>query len=154
MFDITVGIAAAKSTMDLVKAVKDLDHALDRADLKNSMAEIYSNLADVKVALADAQLELQQKDSQIAALQESNDYKKSLIEIDGFKYDQKDGEPIGLPYCPTCEVKEGKLFRLSNKNDNFSVCSNCKNSHNAALDGRVNHRPAPISRTQNKWIRT
>ncbi|MCB1349284.1 MAG: hypothetical protein KDK11_11830 [Maritimibacter sp.] len=109
--DIAAGIAAASETLKLVKSLKDLDHALDKAEMKSAMADLYSNLADVRIALSDAQVELREKEDEIAELKALLDEKKSMVEVDGFTYQAtEDGKPTGLPFCPAC-LLNGKKIR-------------------------------------------
>lgn len=134
---IAEALTSITAMITLVKTLKDIDHDLDKGQLKSQMAQLYSDLADVKMDLVDAQQDLHSKDQTIKELNERFEFESALVEIGGFKYDVEDGNPIGLPYCPTCEVKEGKFYRLSRHDDEISMCFNCKNVHNAAQNGRV-----------------
>ncbi len=143
---IAEALTSITAMIGLVKTLKDVDHDLDKGQLKSQMAQLYSDLADVKMDLVDAQQELHGKDQTIRELNERFDFQKALVEIEGFKYDSKDGRPSGLPYCPNCEVKEGKMYRLSKGDEQFSDCLNCEKTHNAAANGRVNLKSPPIER--------
>ncbi len=138
-------MTVASSTLDLVKKLKNLDHDLDKASLKSDMVELYSNLAEVKMALVDAQQALHEKDRLLEEFKAQGDFKGTLVTIHGFKYYETDENPIGLPYCPTCETNHGKFFRLSRKDEQYSRCMDCNKSHNAGMDGRVNKKTPPIS---------
>lgn len=136
--DFAAAIQTASATLGLVKSLKDLDHALDKGELKLKMAELYGDLADVKIALVDAHQLSREKDEKICDLQKALEFKSNLIELQGFKYDSLDGKPDGLPYCPTCEVREGKLYRLAKISSYYSECHNCGKTLNAGPNGCVN----------------
>ncbi|WP_171175071.1 hypothetical protein [Ruegeria sp. HKCCA4633] len=137
MVDIAATISALTGSLEVIKAIRDTNHAYDKNELKAQMADLYGNLADVKMALSDAHMELKERDQKIKELTEHAELQGSLITINGYKYDDKDGRPVGLPYCPQCEVAENKLYRLTLLSDTRSRCTNCKNGFPVAADGNV-----------------
>ncbi len=142
--EIAAAITAMSATIKLAKTLKDLDHDLDKAELKGQMAELYNSLADVKMGLTDASLELKEKDNKIRELEEHLQFKAELIDVEGFKYDEKDGSPSGFPYCPRCEVEGGKLHRLTRSiKKTLSKCPNCDKIFSAEPNGVVN-REEPV----------
>jgi hypothetical protein len=68
MLDIPLAIGLATKSLELVKALRDIDKELGEAELKAKAAELLSNLADVKIALVEAGDELRQRDAKIAQL--------------------------------------------------------------------------------------
>lgn len=127
----------AKRLGEIKKEISDLEFNERILELRQLLLSAQTEI----LTLREEKLELK---TDIAALQEKEDLTGMLIEVEGFKYDAKDGQPSGLPYCPTCDVKDGALFRLSRKNEQFSKCPNCGIQHNAARDGRVNMDNPPI----------
>lgn len=124
--DIGAAIAVAGETLKLVKGLKDLDHALDKAELKSAMADLYSNLADVKIALSDAQQEMRDKNDEIENLKALLDEKRSMVEVDGYTYQaNEDGTPVGLPFCPACMLN-GKKIRPAHALADHYQCPVCK----------------------------
>lgn len=110
--DFTVALSTASATIDLVKSLKELDHALDKSELKVKMAELYGNLADVKMALVDAETTAVQQEAKISDLTELLARKAELLELDGFSYAVKDGKANGLPFCPTCLHDGQGLYQI------------------------------------------
>ncbi len=140
-----LALSAAGQALGIVKDLQQIDRDISQSELRLKMAELYGNLADMRIALADAQLALRAKDDEISSLRSAAAKERNLVDVDGFKYDSVDGQPTGLPYCPTCEVNLGKFFRLSRGSEQFSTCANCKNTHNAGADGRVNEKRPPVN---------
>ncbi|NOD78911.1 hypothetical protein [Ruegeria sp. HKCCD4332] len=138
MVDIAATISALTGSLEIIKAIRDTNHAYDKNELKAQMADLYGNLADVKMALSDAYMELKERDQKIKELTEQAKFKGSLITIEGFKYDKVEGKPSGLPYCPACEVDLGKFFRLILRNRGSQPrCPKCGNYYKAFPDGNV-----------------
>lgn len=149
--DFTAALSTATATISLVKSLKDLDQALDKSELKMKMAELYSNLAEVKMALVDAEEVARSKDTEIETLKKDLEFRASLVDVQGFKYQSREGTPTGLPYCPLCEVKEGKFYQLARLDNYGSNCKNCGNYHNAGPDGCVNQDAQPTQVFEERW---
>ncbi|WP_209940182.1 hypothetical protein [Ruegeria sp. HKCCE4148] len=144
MVDIPATITALSGSLDIIKAIRDTNHAYDKSELKNRMADLYTDLSDIKMALSDAQQEIRDREEQIRKLEEDLEFKGSVIDINGFKYDEVEGQPVGLPYCPSCEVDQGKFFRLVRINrDTMPRCPKCRNFYRVFPDGNVPIIPAP-----------
>ncbi len=137
MVDIPSAITALTGFLSMVKTIRDTERAYDKAELQSQMVDLYVGLADVKMALSDAQLEIREREEHIREMQDKAKFKSTLIIIDGYKYDQIDGRPVGLPYCPQCETAEDKMFRLIKSGSQGSRCSNCKNRFPVVADGKV-----------------
>ena len=126
--DFGAALAVAGQSIGIVKDLRDIDRGLEAAEYKAKMAELYSNLAELRMALSDAQGEVKERDNIIAQLKAAFEVRPTLVFRHGFKYDQlPDGQPEGLPYCPTCEQKEGRYFRLSfaSEDGRGMKCPNC-----------------------------
>lgn len=129
--DIGAAITVAGETLRIVKGLKDLDHALDKAELKSAMADLYSNLADVRIALSDAQGELHQRNARIAELEAALENKATLKEVDGFMYAvDEQGNPKGLPFCAACLANGGKQVRPAHLHREFFKCPSCDALYN------------------------
>jgi hypothetical protein len=63
--NIPEALSIASKTLELTKALRDIDHRIELAELKNKAADIYQSMADLKMALVDAHEELQSKDREI-----------------------------------------------------------------------------------------
>jgi len=125
--NISAAIAVAGETLKLVKALKDLDHDLDKAELKSAMADLYSNLADVKIALKDAETELHKRNERITELESSLESKAKLKEVDGYMYAvDENGAPKGLPFCPACLANNNKQIRPTFMKRDTYLCPSCQ----------------------------
>ena len=125
--DIVSGLAAAKATLDLVRALRELDQDLSAAELKANMAELYGNLADVRMALVDAQTEIAEKNKEIALLLEKFKGGEALVEHNGYKYKAAaNGKPIGLPFCPNCLSQDGTQIHPAHLLARSFQCPRCK----------------------------
>lgn len=126
--DIISGIAAAKQALDIAKALREIEKSYDEATLKAQLAELVSALADAKMSMVDAKEELASKTREIAELKTNFEQQSELIQGDGgYKYFSSDeGDPIGFPVCPTCEI-DGKIVQLKqNGGPTQTRCPKCK----------------------------
>jgi hypothetical protein len=132
--DIAAALASAAQALNVVKAIRDIDNAMGVADLKAKMADLYGNLAEVRMALTDAQDALRTKDAEIAELKKRKAEAKPMVEANGFQYEEVDGKPKGLPFCPNC-LSEGVQMRPAKVLHAFQ-CPRCK----SFFDGLTNYR--------------
>ena len=58
-------LGSLSSALGVVKAIKDIDAAYDKAAYKAQIADLLSTLADVKIAVLDGREELREKDAEI-----------------------------------------------------------------------------------------
>lgn len=108
--DFMGAISLATRSLELAKAIKDIDKQLGEAELKAKSAELLSNLADVKVALVDARDALDQKEREIARLKAAFQLREDCLRHGSFLYAKKPGgSPSGHPYCPRCEQVDGVM---------------------------------------------
>lgn len=129
----------AKRLGEIKKEFSDLEFNERILELRQLLVSAQTEI----VTLREEKLDLK---AEITALQEREDQATTHVVVEGFKYDSVGGQPSGLPYCPNCEVKEGKLYQLSKGSEQFSNCPNCEKTHNAAANGRVNLKRPPIKR--------
>ena len=91
--DIAAAITTARAAFETLKALQDVDHAVDKATLKTRLADVMNNLADVRMALAEAKEEAAARDSEIARLRGAFEARDALIEHHGFKYRRREVGP-------------------------------------------------------------
>jgi hypothetical protein len=130
--DIIGALGLATKSLELAKAIKDIDKKLGEAELKAKAAELLSNLADVKVALVETRDELEQKDREIARLKAAFQLKAEGVRRTNFLYDKApDGQPKGQPYCPRCEQIDGVMIKLTYDEGmrGNAICPHCKSKY-------------------------
>jgi hypothetical protein len=138
-------ITMARTTGETLKALQNIDHAVDKAELKSRLADAIGNLADVRIALADTRDELQAKDAEIARLKQAFAYREALIEHGSFKYRRspRNSElPIGYPSCPRCEEVDGRvIFTVAVPDRGLTTrCPQCHQVYSAAYSAAENRR--------------
>lgn len=121
----------AKRLGEIKKEFSDLEFNERILELRQLLLSAQTEI----LSLREEKLEIKSK---FEDLQKSGALSANLKEIQGFKYDMKDGKAVGLPFCPACEVRDGKLYRLRRANDQYSLCPNCDKTFNAGQNGRVN----------------
>ncbi len=129
MVDFVVAMKTVATGLTVLKELNQVDREFDKATLKLKVGELATALSAAQIALAEAQAEVQGKDAEIAALQESFRGKnEDLVEYRGFYYRQgEDGKPRGRPHCPKCLPNEliimtGTTFKMGKPNE----CPECK----------------------------
>lgn len=131
----------------LQKLTKDLGEVELREEVL-AQRELLLSAKEEILRLREANSELE---SSLKEMQSTHELLDGSIEVDGFRYDSPHGTPLGLPYCPLCEVESKRLYRLTRLNERYSRCPKCKNEYNAGKDGRV-HESAPP--TPSTWVRS
>jgi hypothetical protein len=134
-----------KDLADAAMKLKNIQDQLATVDQKEAMLSLRETLMTARQDLTDAQEEISRLKAQLKAVQATADFAAGLVEVEGFKYDQADSRPSGLPYCPRCEVAESKFFRLKMINAVTSQCPQCEQGFKAAANGRV-HGDLPLPR--------
>ena len=125
-----------------LKRLSTIKKEMDEVTFKEEILLQRRLLIDAKEEVLRLREEKTELLTEIKELQAQSLRLDSLVEIEGFKFDQVDGRPVGLPYCPKCEVSEkGALYRLKKANDHYSDCANCRNSFNVGKDGSVHGQP-------------
>ncbi len=130
----------AKRLGEIKKEFSDLEFNERILELRQLLVSAQTEI----LALREENLEIKSK---FENLQKREKQAVNFIEIQGFKYDEKDGKPIGLPFCPACEVREEKYYRLTRSNNWYSQCPNCNTTFNAGQNGRVNEDGPDFSHT-------
>jgi hypothetical protein len=128
-----------------MKRLQEISKEISEVELQDAILEQKRLLLGAKEEILSLRHENSELAEKLKAMESRRAFLDGLIDVDGFKFDAQDGQPTGLPYCPKCEVSEGKFYRLSRGNDQYSHCANCGVTHNAAKDGRVN-MPNPSGR--------
>jgi len=146
MSDILTGVANG------IKRLASIKKDMDELQLKEIILEQKSLLLDAKEEIINLRESNSKKTQALKEISDASERAKTLIEVEGFKYDEVDGTVSGLPYCPTCEVKEnGKLYRLNRANDYYSDCPNCTTGYQVGKNGSV-HRRQPSGRTSTRAV--
>jgi len=126
----------------VLKDLADGARALQRIKQDLSDVQFQEEILNLRQLLVDAQSEIMERNqeidnlkSKVKDLQTTKDFAEGLHSHNGFKFESKDGEPFGLPFCPACETNHGKFFRLvppgektgnTYKDRGKKVCPNCK----------------------------
>jgi ribosomal protein S27AE len=122
-------LAATKHSIDVVKAVKDADYDLDKAILKEKIAILVDSLLEAKIQAGETLDLIQEKDKEIAKLEDLLSFKNNLCRKDGKYYElDSDGKFIGEPYCPKCWEVENIPVHLKHIEELRYVCPNCENA--------------------------
>jgi hypothetical protein len=125
-------IATATKSLEMVKALKDIDKQIGEAELKAKAADLLSNLADLKVALIEAKEEAAAKDNEINKLKQSFQLRSDCVRYYNFLYDKStDGKPQGQPYCTRCEQIDGVMIKLTYDDGprGNAICPQCKTKY-------------------------
>lgn len=122
-------ISPASKSIEIAKAIRDIDLKVGQADLKGKAADLISALADVKISLVEANDQLHAAEKEIERLKETLRRKDQLVESRGFLYRSRtDGSPQGNPACPVCLEKEARIFFTTPTHDSGRPlqCPNCR----------------------------
>lgn len=134
----------AKRLAEIKKDFSDLEFKERILELRELLLSAKEEILSRDTEMADLKTALAERDKQA-------EKRAELLEVEGFKFEVSQGSPVGLPYCPTCEVKEdGKLYRLVRMNDQYSQCPNCKYSFNAASNGSVHEKTPPLPKREKR----
>jgi hypothetical protein len=125
-------IATATKSLEMVKALKDIDKQIGEAELKAKAAELLSNLADLKIALDEAKEEAAAKDGEIVRLKNAFQLRTEGVRHYNFLYDKSsDGKPQGQPYCTRCEQIDGVMIKVTYDDGmrGNAICPQCKTKY-------------------------
>lgn len=126
--DVSAALSSIAQALTVVKAIKDVDSAFDRATYKMQIADLMSSLADVKMSVLAARDEIHEKDAELKRLREDFTRQAELVLGPGdYKYRvDKNGFKIGYPMCRHCE-HEGRTVQLvQNRHFHKSICPRCR----------------------------
>jgi hypothetical protein len=125
--EIASGLAAASQAIELLKTLRAADKAMSEADFKMKIADLVGLLSDAKIALAEANVALREKDDEIARLTAVQNAKAPTVFYKGYNFGlTDDGEPMGLPFCPTCEKLRGDQIQMVHIMHGLHRCPVCK----------------------------
>lgn len=125
--DVAGAISTVTAAIGFARELNNVNIQVDQAALKLKIAELTGALADAKLGLVDIADELRRKDAEIARLADLFAFKKDqTIHRKGWTYDQMDGEPVGLPYCPVCEQKGKFIHVILDRTSNKASCPSCR----------------------------
>jgi hypothetical protein len=106
--DIAAGLAAIKTSFDVIKGVRELlkHDKLDPVEISNKLRELQEQMLDAQVALGDAQEEIRRLRTELA---EQLRVREFGIE---FQFNEGVYWHRDYPYCPNCWDAERKPIRL------------------------------------------
>lgn len=108
---IVEAIAAVSQALDVVKGMRAVEKSFDAATYKIQIADLMTALSDAKLELVAARDAATAKDTEFERLKATLAGQAELVDgRGGFKYRANaDRQPSGLPVCPTCEHRDGRL---------------------------------------------
>jgi hypothetical protein len=96
MVDFVTAIATAGQVIGLLKELGGAQKAFDSAEWKLKLAEVNGLVADLKNALVDANAEARAKEEELNNLRKRFAVFADTIEVNGHRYEARDGKPGGL----------------------------------------------------------
>lgn len=128
--ELMTGLAAIGKSIDIVRALRDLEVKITDAEFKNQVADLYTALSDVKIALADAREKIADQEREILRLKAISGRKRAVFNYRGFNFGLDEiGRPIGRPYCPVCEQKDGAQIQITRGIGKFDLCPRCNSPY-------------------------
>jgi len=112
-----------------VRKLQKLSKDMSDLDFKEQIVDLRTLLNEAQEAILEVEEEKRKLKSEIQELNATLAYSKSLMTVEGWKYrTDDDGYPIGLPFCPTCEINHKKFFQIVNPTVRMDSpeCPNCK----------------------------
>jgi hypothetical protein len=138
--EIQFALTSLKTALDVGSFIIKADSALDKALLKIELEKMIDALVDAKHTVRDLDDILYEKNRLIeeltAKLKNTN---KTIGFLGARYYIGENGEPTGIPFCPTCWATNKDLVPLTvwSCEDSTYKCGKCKNT--------VTNRMAPMS---------
>lgn len=104
-------LTAVSAAIDVTKAMRSVEKSFDAATYKLQLAELMTALSEARMELVAAREAATEKDAEFERLRQTLAAQGELIEArGGFKYRVGDkGQPTGLPICPSCEQRSGRI---------------------------------------------
>lgn len=121
-------IAAVGQAIEVAKGMRAVEKNFDAATYKVQIADLMTALSDARLELVAAREAASEKNAQFEELKRTLQGQESLVEVSsGFKYKMNEsGQPAGLPVCPTCEQRDGRLaFTVKDGNARSVRCPVC-----------------------------
>ena len=120
--DIASGLTAVGQAISITKSLRELEKSYDAVVHKAKVVDLMEALVETKAALADAKTALEEKDRELASMRGAFMERAELVRGDGdykFRTDA-DGNKVGYPACPKCEVTSGKIVQLKQDGRHYS----------------------------------
>jgi hypothetical protein len=135
--DIPLALTMLSKSLEVLKAIRDIDKDFDEASYKAKIAELMNSVADAKIALIDAREELAAREKEIARLKDGLKFREDhTIIVQGRRYEKaSNGQPIGMPFCDRCDTVDGLLIRIAetlSKDGYVAICPQCKANYGSA----------------------
>ncbi|MEM7779111.1 MAG: hypothetical protein AAF697_01825 [Pseudomonadota bacterium] len=125
--DIAGGLSATSNAINIVKALKETDHALDSAVLKARLLEVLDQLIDVKSSQLELTERVRELEKENARLLTTSDDLADLVDKGGYLYKQEGNGLIGWPACPSCLNKDRRVvFMVQDRDYKSAKCPRCK----------------------------
>ena len=103
-------ISAVGQAIDVAKGMRAVEKNFDAAAYKVQIADLMTALSEARMELVAAREAANEKEAQFEELKRTLTGQSELIETaSGFKYKSMEDRPLGLPVCPTCEQRDGRL---------------------------------------------
>lgn len=111
--DVAGILGSISSALSVTKELVAINKVLDEAQWKLKLAELSSALADAKVGVVELKEQLQAKDAQIVTLKKAFEFQGKCVRIHDDLYEELNGTPIGMPFCPRCSSVDGIFIKLA-----------------------------------------
>ncbi|MDZ7281657.1 hypothetical protein N4G62_06395 [Sphingomonas sanguinis] len=137
-------IAAVGQALDVAKGLRAVEKGWDAAAYKVQIAELMTALSDARLELVAAREAALEKDAEFERLKATLAGQALLVMgRGGFKYKaDNSGQPTGLPVCPTCELRDGRLtFTVKDNSPRKVRCPVC----NERFDGVAIYAIEPVN---------
>jgi len=121
-------IAAVSQAVDVVKGMRAVEKSFDAATYKIQIADLMTALSDAKMELLAARDAATAKDAELERLKMTLASQDELVDgRGGFKYRANaERQPSGLPICPTCEQRDGRItFTIKDDSPRKVRCPVC-----------------------------
>lgn len=109
--DIPVLLSTLSAALKFAGELNEVGKTFDEATWKLKVAEMSSLLASAKIGAIELKEEIDAREKQISDLKTAFAFRGQTVERHGMRYEAKDGRPIGLRFCPRCEVVDGCFIR-------------------------------------------
>lgn len=117
--------------INLVRELRFADKAIDEAAWKLKVADLTSALADAKLGVTELRDELEARDNEITRLTKAFAFRGETVERHNMTYEARDGQPVGMPFCPRCIEVDGRFIKLTSlmKPGRPTQCPQCKSDY-------------------------
>lgn len=142
-------IAAVGQAIDVAKGMRAVEKNYDAATYKIQIADLMTALSEARLELVSARDSFAAKEAELAELKKTLERQAELVQgRGGFKYQVgEEGQPIGLPACPTCEQRDGRItFTVKDGSSRKVRCPVCDSRFDgvAIYAGLPAHEPVTL----------